>query len=68
MVLPDMSWVSHFCSEPRMASCVAPETTIFRSSDGGRFDLNRGSHISSHVTGEGHMMVLGLADGIPEDP
>ena len=30
--------------------------------------LNRGSHISSHVTGEGHMMVLGLADGIPEDP
>lgn len=25
-----------------MASCVAPEMTIFRSSDGGRFDLNRG--------------------------
>ena len=66
MVLPDMSWVSHF-SVSRFLFCFnadgvvsSPEMTIFRSSDGGRFDLNRGSHISSHVTGEGHMMVLGL--------
>ena len=72
MVLPDMSWVSHFCSEPflflRMASCVISRDDDFSKFGWRLFDLNRGSHISTRVTGEGHMMVLGLTDGIPEDP
>ena len=63
MVLPDMSWVSHF-SLSRFFFC-GWRRVISRDDD--FFEvrmavvcLNRGSHISTHVTGEGHMMVLGL--------